>query len=188
MGEMVKQYQAKFEDMVNKPGCVGDGLSFLETKTKVKKVYIAYGILGVLALWLMFGYGAQLVCNVIGFLYPAYCSIKALESKNKEDDTQWLMYWVVFALFSVVEFFSDILVGWVPFYWLSKCLFLVWCMSPMDGSTIIYKKIILPFFLKHEPALDNIVNKGKEKMSKFAGDALEKAKDIAAEQHLKKDD
>ena len=49
-----------------------------------------------------------------------YISIKALESVNKDDDTKWLTYWVVFALFSVVEFFSDIIFSWFPFYWLVK--------------------------------------------------------------------
>ena len=47
-------------------------------------------------------------------------SIKALESSGKDDDTQWLMYWVVYSLFSVLEFFSDTLVGWIPLYWLVK--------------------------------------------------------------------
>ena len=48
-----------------------------------------------------------------GFVYPAYRSIKAIETSIKDDDTQWLIYWVVFACFSVAEFFSDILIGWV---------------------------------------------------------------------------
>ena len=50
-------------------------------------------------------------------------SIKALESSTKADDTQWLMYWVVFSVFSVAEFFSDTLVGWIPMYWLVKVSF-----------------------------------------------------------------
>ena len=47
------------------------------------------------------------------FAYPAYCSIQALESKTKGDDTQWLTYWVVFAAFSVIEYFADFIAGWV---------------------------------------------------------------------------
>ena len=80
-------------------------------------------MIAVVTLWLMFGFGAQLLCNFIGFLYPAYKSIKALESSTKADDTQWLMYWVVFSVFSVAEFFSDTLVGWIPMYWLVKVSF-----------------------------------------------------------------
>ena len=38
----------------------------------------------------------------------------------------------------------DILVGWVPFYWLTKCIFMVWCMAPIEanGSFIIYSRLI----------------------------------------------
>ena len=54
-------------------------------------------------------------------------SVKAVESSTKDDDTQWLIYWVVFGVFNIVEFFSDILLSWFPLYFLVKvrvCLYL----------------------------------------------------------------
>ena len=48
--------------------------------------------------------------------------MKAVESESKEDDTQWLIYWVVFGVFNIVEFFSDILLSWFPLYFLVKVL------------------------------------------------------------------
>lgn len=46
--------------------------------------------------------------------------VKAIESPSKEDDTVWLTYWVVYALFGLVEFFSDLLLFWFPFYYAGK--------------------------------------------------------------------
>ena len=52
----------------------------------------------------------------------SFISVKAVESASKEDDTQWLIYWVVFGVFNIVEFFSDILLSWFPLYFLVKVL------------------------------------------------------------------
>ena len=84
----------------------------------------------------------------IGFVYPAYCSVRALESRSKDDDTQWLTYWVVFALFSVIEFFSDILVGWVPFYWLTKVTIIFYYYS-YTTAVVILKYLPTYYFPNH---------------------------------------
>ncbi|XP_066154779.1 receptor expression-enhancing protein 5 isoform X2 [Euwallacea fornicatus] len=126
------------------------------------------GGLALVGLWLVFGFAAQLVCNSVGFLYPAYMSVHAIESHKKDDDTKWLTYWVVFALFSVIEYFADLIVGWFPLYWLIKCVFMVWLMIPSDfnGSLAIYNKIVRPYFLKHHNTIDETLNKVKEQVNK----------------------
>jgi len=152
-------------------------LSLAEEKTGVKKLYLAAGGIGVLALWLVFGYGAQLLCNSIGFIYPAYASVKAIESPPTADDTKWLMYWVVFALFSVVEFFSDLLLNWFPLYWLVKCIFLVWCFLPIaaNGTNVIYTRVVRPLFLKHQGSVDNLLDKAGNIASNITSKAAEAA-------------
>jgi len=186
MAGSVNQFQEKLDKVLRTPGMLNDLMKMAEDKSGVQRVYIADGLIGIVGLWLAFGFGAQLLANFIGFLYPAYCSIKALESGTKKDDTQWLTYWVVFAAFSVVEFFADILVSWVPFYWLSKCIFFLWCMAPLEanGSALIYARIIRPMFLKHESQLDNIVNKASAKANNVFDNVYDAAKEVAAD-HLK---
>jgi receptor expression-enhancing protein 5/6 len=69
---------------------------------------------------LFFGIGAGSLCSIVGFLYPAFKSFEAIESKTRGDDTQWLIYWVVYAFFAVIETFSDFLLYWIPFYYAFK--------------------------------------------------------------------
>jgi len=176
MESIVQPVKDRMEKLIQHP-TIDHYLTILESKTKVKKFYLAYGILSVLVLWLAIGWGAQLLCNMIGFVYPAYRSIKALETANKDDGAQWLIYWVVFACFSVLEFFSDILMGWVPFYWLTKCLFLVWCMGPLNGSKLIYDTLILPRFKANE----GVIDQGFNQLNKITGKIGEEAMKVAQE-------
>ncbi|CAH1109844.1 unnamed protein product [Psylliodes chrysocephalus] len=144
-------------------------LATAEEKSGVNRVYLALGVAVFIGLWLVFGYFAELICNTVGFLYPAYVSIKAIESKGKDDDTKWLTYWVVFSIFSIVEYFADFIVRWFPLYWLVKCIFMVWLMIPGDfnGSVTLYKRIIKPYFLKHERDIDGTINKVKDSANKI---------------------
>lgn len=170
---MAARYNQQFDECLEKflshKNYFTNVLELIEGKTNVKRVYIVKAILGVFALYMIFGHFAALVCNLIGFVYPAYASIHALESRNKDDDTKWLTYWVVFANFSVVEFWSDVIFSWFPLYWLAKIVFLVWCFAPVqnNGSVFVYSRIIRRFFLSNKNRIDEATSKIAEEVSKL---------------------
>uniref|UniRef100_A0A915PYY6 Receptor expression-enhancing protein n=1 Tax=Setaria digitata TaxID=48799 RepID=A0A915PYY6_9BILA len=50
----------------------------LEQKTHLEREKIAYAVIGIAVLYMVFGAFAKLMCNSVGFVYPAYASVKAL--------------------------------------------------------------------------------------------------------------
>merc|ERR1712126_200283 len=131
-----------------------------KTHTLLQEEYKPYwkaGSILLVGLLLVSGVFGQLISNLVGFLYPAYVSFKAIESHRKDDDTKWLTYWTVFGVLSVLDSFADVLLQIIPFYWLAKSVFLAWCFAPIDanGSGVIYRNVVKPFFLKHEKKIDS---------------------------------
>ena len=45
---------------------IGDTFKALEDNTGVQRLYIGYGVIGLVVTWLAFGFGAQLLANFIG--------------------------------------------------------------------------------------------------------------------------
>ncbi|KAJ8342006.1 hypothetical protein SKAU_G00319340 [Synaphobranchus kaupii] len=177
---MIGELMDRLDNFLKEKNIVTDWLVKIEEKTGVQKKLLLAGALAVIGVYLIFGYGASLLCNLIGFVYPAYISIKAIESSNKEDDTKWLTYWVVYGVFSVVEFFSDIFLYWFPFYYIAKCVFLLWCMAPVswNGSNVVYSRFVRPFFLQHQSTFDSVVNDLSSKAKNVAENATKEATKI----------
>jgi receptor expression-enhancing protein 5/6 len=130
-------------------------LKDLEDKTGVKPVFLVGGAGVLLLSFIFFGFGAAFLCNLAGFVYPSYMSFKAIESAEKEDDTQWLTYWVVYGFFSVVEVFIDYILYSLPAYYALKFGFLVYLMLPQTkGAQFIYSNVIKPMLSKYEKQID----------------------------------
>lgn len=135
-----------------------DVLSYGESKTGIKRRHLFLGATTLVCLYL---FSTRYVFSLLKILYPAYASIKAIETPQRDDDLKWLTYWVVYSCFMILESISDVfLSSWFPFYFVFKCIFLGWCMAPVpwNGSEFLYHKFIGPFFNKHESDADILIS------------------------------
>ncbi|XP_056867952.1 receptor expression-enhancing protein 1 [Takifugu flavidus] len=108
---------------------------------------------------------SRLVVLVFGTLYPAYSSYKAVKSRDLKEYVKWMMYWIIFALFTTVEVFTDMFLCWLPFYYELKIAFVVWLLSPYTkGSSMLYRKFVHPTLSSKEKDVDEYIGQTKEKI------------------------
>jgi hypothetical protein len=91
-------------------------------------------------------------------MYPAYQTFKALDGKDKEAKGQLLRYWAVFATFTAAEFYTDMLVSWLPFYYEVKMLILLYLSIPFTkGSSTVYEMHMKPWLRAHQSEIDEAI-------------------------------
>lgn len=128
-----------------------DGIETLANITGLPHQQVLGALVFIVAA-IVFGFGANLACSVVGFVYPMYKSFQAIEmtglgvheiedgetKENLQRCVNLLMYWVVYTFFTVGEVFSDVLLSWIPFYYPLKLALLVWCLK-YDGAQQLYR-------------------------------------------------
>ncbi|KAI6189513.1 Receptor expression-enhancing protein [Aphelenchoides bicaudatus] len=150
----LKDLDAAFKQFLYENQSVSSQLEKIEQKTGAKREHVAYGALVVLALYLIVGSAAELVANLIGFAYPAYASVKAIRTENKDDDTLWLTYWSVFGFFSILDFWTENIMRVFPVYLLLKTGFLLHLSLPQTrGAQVVYAKVVDPAVSRIEAQL-----------------------------------
>ena len=114
---------------------------------------------------------------MVGFIYPTYASFQAIETHRKDDDTQWLTYWVVYATFTVLESFVEVILFWFPFYYSFKFGFLIWLFLPnTQGARFLYKNFVRPMFNDAESKFNETLG-GQEPMPEHFDAASEELKE-----------
>ncbi|XP_020777657.1 receptor expression-enhancing protein 2 [Boleophthalmus pectinirostris] len=107
---------------------------------------------------------SRIVVLAFGTLYPAYASYKAVKTKNVKEYVKWMMYWIVFALFTTAETLTDMLLSWFPFYFELKIAFVIWLLSPYTkGSSVLYRKFVHPTLSNKEKEIDDYIAQAKDR-------------------------
>ncbi|KRY51930.1 Receptor expression-enhancing protein 5 [Trichinella britovi] len=143
---MAKTVQSIFKDVSNAinndSGTVGKPFDEIEKKTGRGRKEAAGILVSVLVKPLIFVPSlAELLCNLICFVYPALKTLAEMESNEKSKCKQWMFYWVIFGLFTITDFFAESINCILPIYWLLKCIFFVWLFTPScHGAATLYEK------------------------------------------------
>jgi receptor expression-enhancing protein 5/6 len=166
-----------------------------EDATGVDKFFLACGGIVLALLFVLFGFGAGVLAMLVGFCYPAFSSFKALEVGAEDRQRFWLVYWVVYSTFCVIESFIEPLLYFVPFYYPIKLAFLVWLFYPQTkGALTIYdgvlKDLIKPYVDTIDSGLDAVGANMRDAMGQAGAVASQMASEgiaMAGQETLKKD-
>ncbi|BEI90987.1 uncharacterized protein CcaverHIS019_0310570 [Cutaneotrichosporon cavernicola] len=102
--------------------------------------------------------------NVTGeFLYPAYCSYKALARRQggaiagDAELERWLQYWALVGAWTALEGAVGWILSWLPFYTLIKTAVFLYLAISSTGTPYMYNAFLAPLFAEHEPMIDEFI-------------------------------
>ncbi|GMH16723.1 hypothetical protein Nepgr_018564 [Nepenthes gracilis] len=94
-------------------------------------------------------------------LYPLYASVMAIESPSREDDEQWLAYWILYSFLTLMEIVLQPVLQWIPIWYTVKLLLVSWLvLPPFKGAAFIYERVVREKMKKyavrrdHKPSAD----------------------------------
>ena len=150
-------------------------------KTGIDGIYVII-FLAICVFFVYLGIMGSLITSLVGTLYPGFSTIKSIQKNTRKKE--WLTYWVVFGSFLIFDMFSNIIVKFIPFYFVLKILFLIWMFIPgSNGCKLVYEflisKIMKPleeifdmFFKEYKDAQQELVDKAKKQGAKIMKDLI----------------
>ncbi|KAL1429358.1 hypothetical protein MTO96_016323 [Rhipicephalus appendiculatus] len=132
-------------------------LATLEWQTGQKRSTLFIIMVVLLCIYMVTSKNAPLVCSLVVYLIAAYSSFHNIENSSKNDDSRWIIFWLIFGFFNMLDYFTDQIRANFPLFWAFKAsqnccavlLFLTWCLAPTgtNGVTVIYLHLLYPLFL-----------------------------------------
>ncbi len=178
---MAKTKKIKTESLVKK---IKEQIQLIQEKTGING-YVFIGLLILSLIFVYFNLFENLITNLIGTVYPTFWTIKSIESKDGKA-IHWLIYWIIFSSFILLDFFSGFVVKIIPFYFVMKICFLIWLQWPESkGCDIIFSYVINNIFESIEEELDEYVQEVKDVSNDYVFNEKNKQKIMGITKALK---
>lgn len=104
---------------------------------------------------------------LVSLVYPLYASIRAIETKDRVDDQQWLTYWVLYSLITLFELTFAKLIEWLPFWSYAKLIATCWLVIPyFSGAAYVYQHYVRPIYVNPQTVNIWYIPRKKDGLSK----------------------
>ena len=122
--------------------------------------------------------GFEICVTAFTVIYPGLLSIRAIESKQKDDDKVWLTYWMVVGLLHVAETFFGFVFWIIPYWsWIRVALF-VWLIQ-FNGAQTLYQTVIREFLHKNKDLIQNFIKQTQDMAGAAATKVAKEASDTS---------
>eukprot|EP00798_Chlamydomonas_sp_ICE-L_P024716 gene24716-10354_t len=116
---------------------------------------------------------------MFGYLWPAYQTFKAISVSDADLERQWCMYWLVFGLLAATSAITDATLSWLPLYWESKFLLVIFLWHPRTkGALYLYERCLLPFMAVYEAQIDQAMAETGDRVADVVGGHYRRALEV----------
>ena len=103
-------------------------------------------------------------------------SIKTIESKSDEETKNWLSFWCIYGIFSIVEMFFGFILAFIPYYSIIRIGFFVFLMAPQtNGAHVFYTSVLAPYMKAHEKEIKAFIEKAQASANELGKEAVSQA-------------
>lgn len=97
----------------------------------------------ILMLIMLIVQGKEIFVLLVTVIYPSLHSIRAISSKDDNDDKIWLTYWMIFGFFHIIETFFSFILYFIPYYsWIRIGLFSYLLIPQFNGVEKVYTGVV----------------------------------------------
>lgn len=113
--------------------------------------------------------------SVTTLVYPLYSSYKAVTdpATTLAEMEIWLVYWSIYACWTLLESMLGFLWSWVPFYYEIRLAFQIWLVAPHTrGAMYLYVNHLHPFLRDNQGQIDQVLEQAKRQSTRKLNDVL----------------
>lgn len=140
----------------------------LERRTGLRKTtFLLLVLLGVLYLFLLRLLPAPTMALTL-YVYPTIASVAAAETgetRRTSEETRWLAYWIVLALWELMETFLGVFFLGFPLYRGAKMAAFMYMMAPQTrGANVVFERAVRPVahYLRNHPIIQDSMRQLKK--------------------------